>query len=158
RRAGAEVIVASVDQLQVTASRGVKLVADKLISQCVDEVYDLVALPGGIPGAERLRDSEDLTGILNRQYKAGRLYGAICASPAVVLQHHGLLASRYATCHPAFEGLIQRTGEMKSPVVVDGPCITSRGAGTAIAFALTLVEQLYGKEKAEEIALAMVAD
>ncbi|MCP4665846.1 MAG: DJ-1 family protein, partial [Deltaproteobacteria bacterium] len=92
RRAGAEVIVASVDGLQVTASRGVKLVADKLISQCVDEVYNLVALPGGIPGAEHLRDSEDLTGILNRQYKAGRLYGAICASPAVVLQHHGLLA------------------------------------------------------------------
>ncbi len=158
RRAAAEVTVASVDGLQVTASRGVKLVADKHISQCVDEDYDLIALPGGIPGAERLRDSKDLTGILKNQYKTGRFYGAICASPAVVLQHHGLLASRHATCHPAFEKLIQRTDEIESRVVVDGPCITSRGAGTAIEFALKLVEQLCGKEKADEIALAMVVD
>ncbi len=158
RRAGAEVTVASVDQLQVTASRGVKLVADKQISQCVNEDYDLVALPGGIPGAERLRDSEALTGILKRQYETGRLYGAICASPAVVLEHHGLLASRHATCHPAFVELIERTDEIESRVVVDGPCITSRGAGTAIEFALELVEQLYGQGKAEEVALAMVVN
>jgi 4-methyl-5(b-hydroxyethyl)-thiazole monophosphate biosynthesis len=156
RRASADVTVASVDQLQVTASRGVRLVADKHISQCVHEDYDLIVLPGGMPGAERLRDSEDLTEILTRQYETGRLYGAICASPAVVLQHHGLLASRHATCHPAFVELIQTTEELESRVVVDGPCITSRGAGTAIEFALKLVEQLYGQEKAEEVAVAMV--
>jgi len=52
------VTVASVDGLQVTVSRGATLVADKLIADCVDETYDLVVLPGGIPGAEHLRDSK----------------------------------------------------------------------------------------------------
>lgn len=158
RRAGASVTVASVGGAQVTASRGVRLVADQHISECVEEVYDLIALPGGIPGAENLRDSKELTVMLRRQYDEGRLYGAICAAPVVVLQHHGLLASRHATCHPAFASEIEGSEEIESRVVVDGPCITSRGAGTAIEFALKLVECLYGKEKAEEVSLAMVVD
>ena len=64
RRADADVTVASVGNLQVTASRGMKLVADKLISECVNDSYDLIALPGGMPGAERLRDSKELTELL----------------------------------------------------------------------------------------------
>ena len=84
RRAESSVTVASVDELQVTASRGVKLVADKLIGDCVDETYDSVVLPEGMPGAEHLRDSKDLQRILKRQKKEGKLYGAICAAPAVV--------------------------------------------------------------------------
>ena len=100
RRAGADVAVASVDQLQITASRGVKLVADRLISQCVNETYDLIALPGGMPGAEHLRDCDELIGMLKQQEQDGRLYAAICASPAVVFQPHGLLEQKRATCHP----------------------------------------------------------
>ena len=73
RRAGADVTVASVDGLQVTASRGVKLVADVLITECADRIYDLIALPGGMPGAEHLRDSKELIGILKQQQKKGRL-------------------------------------------------------------------------------------
>ena len=82
RRAGAEVTVASVDDLQVTASRGMKLVADARISDCVSQTYDCIALPGGMPGAEHLRDSAPLIEKLKQQKQAGRLYGAICASPA----------------------------------------------------------------------------
>ena len=67
RRAGAAVTVASVGELQISASRGVKLVADKLIGDCVDEIYDLVVLPGGMPGAEHLRDSKELVKILKDQ-------------------------------------------------------------------------------------------
>ena len=156
RRAGASVTVASVGELQITASRGVKLVADKLLSDCVDTEYDLIALPGGIPGAEHLRDSKELELMLRRQEQEGRLYAAICASPAVVLQHHGLLASRRATCHPFFADQIGDNDCLESRVVVDGTCITSQGPGTALEFALKLVELLYDREKAEEIAAPMV--
>ncbi len=157
RRANASVTVASVSDLCITASRGVKIVADKLITECIGDQYDLIALPGGIPGAEHLRDSKELITLLKQQQQEGRLYAAICASPAVVLQHHGLLKSRFATCYPAFIDHLEKK-DLESRVVVDGNCITSKGPGTALEFSLVLVEQLYGKEKANEIAQAMVIE
>ena len=156
RRAGASVTVASVGGLQVTASRGVKLVADTLISECADKTFDLIALPGGMPGAEHLRDSRELTEMLKRQQKEGRLYGAICASPVVVLLHHGLLKGKMATSHPGFSDSLENSDEVESRVVVDGNCVTSRGPGTAIEFALTLVEILFGDKKAVEVAKSMI--
>ena len=158
RRAGASVTVASVNELQVTASRGVKLVADQLIAECVNDTYDLIALPGGMPGATNLRDSKELEGMLKRQHREGRLYAAICASPAVVLQHHGLLSRRRATCYPSFANQLENAEVSGARVVVDGMCATSRGPGTAVEFALKLVELLYGEEKAGEIAKAMIVD
>ena len=156
RRAGASVTVASVSELQITASRGVKLVADRLIGECVDSTYDLIALPGGMPGAEHLRDSTDLKEMLRRQEREGRLYAAICAAPVVVLQHHGHLAGHRATCHPDFADRLADTRAVDERVVVDGPCITSRGPGTAMEFALKLVELLYDEGKAREIARRML--
>jgi 4-methyl-5(b-hydroxyethyl)-thiazole monophosphate biosynthesis len=156
RRAGAAVTVASVSEFQITASRGVKLVADKLIGECVDETYDLVVLPGGMPGAEHLRNSKELERILTQQKDQGRLYGAICAAPAVVFQHHGLLDQRQATCHPNFVNYLEKMDSVESRVVVDGNCVTSRGPGTALEFALKLVELLYGEDKAREVAAPMV--
>jgi len=156
RRAGAEVTVASVDKMQVTASRGVKLVADKLISQCACETYDLIALPGGMPGAEHLRDCKELEAMLKKQSKQNRLFAAICASPAVVLLHHGLLGQHRATCHPNFVEKLPNTEAVELRVVVDGNLVTSRGPGTALEFALKLVELLFGKEKAEQIAAPML--
>ncbi len=151
RRAGADVTVASVDSLQVTASRGVKLTADCLISDCVNQTYDLIALPGGMPGAEHLRDSKELTHLLQDQYHSGRLYAAICASPAVVFQHHGLLAGKRATCHPMRKDSLENKEAVNQRVVVDGSCITSQGPGTAVEFALKLVEMLFGAPKAREV-------
>ena len=156
RRAGAEVTVASVDKLQITASRGVKIVADKLVKDCINETYDFIALPGGIPGAEHLRDSDGLMTILKDHAEQGRYYGAICASPVVVLQYHGLLDSKSATSHPQFTDQLDDRVSLESRVVIDGNCVTSRGPGTAIEFALKCVEILYGKEKAEAIAVSMV--
>ncbi len=153
RRAGADVEVASVEpRRQITASRGVGLVADSLIADCVDKDYDLIVLPGGMPGAERLRDSQPLLDLLQRQRQSERWYAAICAAPAVVLQHHGLLHQTQATAHPAFFERLELPSDPASRVVVDGHCITSRGPGTAIEFALELVARLYGKEHAERIA------
>jgi len=156
RRAGAEVVVASVGDKEVTCSRGVKIVADKLLGDCKAEAFDLIALPGGIPGAENLRDSADLTELLKQQADAGGFFGAICAAPAVVLQTHGLLENRQAATHPGFAGQLVPNPSIESRVVVDGNCITSRGPGTAIEFALKLVEILYGKERALEVGEPMV--
>ncbi|HEX9780446.1 MAG TPA: DJ-1 family glyoxalase III [bacterium] len=158
RRAGAEVTVASVEpELEVTAARGVKLTADCLIGECARVPYDLVALPGGMPGAERLAASAPLIELLTRQRDGGRLYGAICASPAVVLEPHGLLEGRRATAHPAFADRLKDQTAVQERVVADGPCLSSRGPGTAIEFALALVEALYGQAKARDIKAAMLA-
>ena len=156
RRAGAEVTVASVNDLQITASRGVRLVADCLINECLDRQYDLVVLPGGMPGAEHLRDNQDLKTILLRHSNAGLLFGAICAAPAVVLQNHGLLHHRKATCHPGHVKTLQDPSAANERVVVDGNCVTSQGPGTALEFALKLVELLFSREKMASVAAPMV--
>jgi 4-methyl-5(b-hydroxyethyl)-thiazole monophosphate biosynthesis len=155
RRADAAVTVASVDMLQIVASKRVKLVADCLIAECIDKTYDLIALPGGMPGAEHLRDSKELVSMLKRQRDEGRLYAAICAAPVVVLYTHGLLEGHRFTCHPDFAHLLKETKPADSPVVVDGNLITSRGAGTAIVFSLKLVELLFDEQKVKEAAQGM---
>lgn len=156
RRADADVTIASVGRLQIAGSRGMKLVADRLISECVKDSYDLIVLPGGMPGAENLRDSNDLLELLNKQHQNQKLYAAICASPGVVLHHHGLIGQRKATAYPGFADNFENTEAIDSRVVVDGNCITSRGPGTAMKFSLKLVEILYGEQKAIEIAQAML--
>lgn len=155
RRAGAEVDTAAISELEVVSSHGVRILADKHISECMDISYDLVALPGGIPGSENLRDSEELISILKAQNEKKGLYGAICAAPAVVLEHHGLLHGKKATCHPLFVSQLQNQENISSKVVYDNNCVTSKGAGTAVDFALELVEILMGQEKRKEVAKGM---
>ncbi len=158
RRAGAEVDLASVNELVITSSHNVKIYADKLIDECMETDYDLIALPGGIPGAENLKNSAALIEILKKQNASGKLYGAICAAPAVVLEQHGLLEGKKATCHPNFVASLSNTEFTGKEVVVDRNCVTSRGAGTAVAFALQLVEVLMGREKRQEVARGMAIE
>jgi 4-methyl-5(b-hydroxyethyl)-thiazole monophosphate biosynthesis len=102
-RAGAAVTLASVEpgRLLVTCSRGVRLEADAHIADCAGATFDAIALPGGMPGAEALRDDPTLTELLRAQHASERLVAAVCASPAVVLAPHGLLGGDRATCYPA---------------------------------------------------------
>ena len=156
RRAGAQVTVASVASLQITASRGVKLVADCLIDECKGKTFDLIVLPGGLPGAEHLRDCASLINMLKSQKNSGRLYAAICAAPAVALAPHGLLDGKKTTCYPSCtDGLPDRTSA-KQRVVVDGNCITSQGPGTALEFAIELARQLFDDVRAKQVAEAML--
>lgn len=152
RRAGADVTLASVeDGLEVEASCGTHLIADKLISACADQVFDLVALPGGMPGSVRLRDNKILQRITVRQAEEKRLYGAICAAPAVVLMPWGLHRGRKITSHPSFIGDLPTFRAVESNVQVSGELTTSRGPGTAFQFALSFVEQLFGAHAAEDM-------
>jgi len=152
RRAGATVIVASVDDIHIKGSGGIEFKANRLIKECMEEAFDLIVLPGGIPGAQNLRDSRELEVLLKKQASQNKLYGAICASPALVLHHHGLITPGKVTCHPGFVDLIDKGNIVEQNVVIDNNCITSRGAGTACEFALTLVALLYSVEKKQQVA------
>jgi 4-methyl-5(b-hydroxyethyl)-thiazole monophosphate biosynthesis len=157
RRGGGIVTVASVTGIQVTASRKVKLVADCLIADCAGKTYDCIALPGGMPGAEHLRDNAVLTELLKQQDKANRLIAAICAAPAVILAHHGLLKGHKATCYPSSHDKLPDKSAAGNRVVIDGNFITSQGPGMAIEFALAIVESLFGQERKKQVAEAMLA-
>eukprot|EP00984_Skeletonema_dohrnii_P020715 scaffold10157_cov142-Skeletonema_dohrnii-CCMP3373.AAC.25 len=157
-RFGAEVVVASVKpggELVCKMSRGLKVMADVSIDEASTQSWDLIALPGGMPGAEHLRDCTTLISLLEKQKADGKLYAAMCAAPAVVLASKGLVGDG-ATCYPA-PGLREK---MSSPadedVVVQGNVVTSQGPGTALKFAIKMGELLYGAEKAKQIADEML--
>lgn len=160
RRADLDVCLASVmdGRTQVTSAHGVKLDADCGIDSCTGQTWDLIALPGGMPGAENLHDSNALMTLVKAQLAEQRWLGAICASPAVVLGRHQLLKDHVATCYPAFqEELAGQAKKLKQDrVVIDGKLITSQGPGTATEFALHLVAQLLGKAEAQDVADAML--
>lgn len=160
RRADLQVCLASVmeGRTQITSAHGVKLEADCTIDSCADQTWDLIALPGGMPGAENLHNSKTLMTLVKSQLAEQRWLGAICASPAVVLGRHQLLKDHVATCYPAFqEELAGQARELKQDrVVIDGKLVTSQGPGTATEFALHLVAQLLSKAEAQGVADAML--
>jgi protein deglycase len=160
RRAGVEVTVASANEgekLQISGSSGTNIVADKMLNNCAENVYDLIAVPGGLPGSEHLAEHAVLDGLLRAQAEHGRLIGAICAAPALVLASKGLLLDKTATCYPSYQATLEaKEVDCEARVVVDGHFITSQGPGTALDFALQLVKQLCGVVKCEEVGAPMV--
>ncbi|XP_059313427.1 protein DJ-1 homolog C isoform X3 [Lycium ferocissimum] len=155
RRAKVNVVVASVEKsAQVLASSGTKIVADKLINAISDSIYDLIILPGGTTGAERLHKSKILKKLLKEQESAGRIFGAICSSPAV-LQKQGLIKDKKATAHPDVLDKL-KDGLNDAQVVIDGKLITSQGLATATQFALAIVSKLFGHARARSVAEGLV--
>lgn len=156
RRAEANVTLASIEEgTEITASRQTRIVADCLLSDCIDQEFDLIAIPGGMPGADRLSQCKMLIDKLREQAQGDKYYSAICAAPEVVLARNGLLEGRKATGHPMFRSALDVPDE-SSPVVIDGNCVTSQGAGTALEFSLTLVESLFGAERRQTVAESLV--
>lgn len=157
RRADVEVLVASIEERRmITCARGTRLTADAMLVDVLAQDFDLIVLPGGMPGAQHLADFEPLAERVRKQAKAGELFAAICAAPALALQSYGVLKQRRMTCYPAFSDRLNGCTFVDEAVVVDGNCITSQGPGTALAFALTLVEQLVGRGTRNEVAKAML--
>ncbi len=156
RRAEVEVLVASIEgRRMVTCAHGTRLTADAMLVDVLAQDFDLIVLPGGMPGAQRLADHQPLAERV-QQARAGQLFAAICAAPALALQGYGVLKQRRMTCYPAFSDRLSGCTFVDQPVVVDGNCITSQGPGTALAFALTLVEQLCGKARRHAVAKGML--
>ncbi|MBI2396784.1 MAG: DJ-1/PfpI family protein [Xanthomonadales bacterium] len=158
RRAGMAVTVASVGNArEVTCANGTRIVADSLHADVAGRSFDLIALPGGMPGAEHLRDTPALIAQLRAQDARSGLFAAICASPGVVLASHGLIGTRKATAYPGFEKLLPPGSFVAERVVRDGHLVTSRGPGTALEFALALVEAMGLGAQAEQLASGMLA-
>lgn len=156
RRAGIEVTSAGLDAGSVTASRGVTLIPDTDLESALKSDYDMIVLPGGLPGADHLDDDERIRSVLKKMANNGKYTAAICAAPKV-LANAGVLAGKTATSYPGFlDNLdLSDTTLSNEAVVRDGKVITSRGPGTAIDFALELIEVLSGKEKRNEVETAL---
>lgn len=157
RRAGIEVVTAGLAAGPVRASRGVVLVPDCTLDEVADEDFDMIVLPGGLPGADHLNDDPRLRQMLQRAAAAGRYTAAICAAPKV-LASAGLLDGRQATAYPGVLDRLNlpRTEVLQRAVVTDGHVVTSRGPGTAMDFALELIERLLGRPKRDEVEAALV--
>ena len=158
RRAGCDVTVVSMmGRKEVTSSRGVKIIADKLFEEVNYMEADMLVLPGGMPGSKNLDGHEGLKEKIMEAHKNGKWLAAICAAP-MVLGHLGLLKGKRATCYPGNEpDLIGASCTGKS-VEKDGTVITAKGAGVSVQFGLTLAEALIGKEKANEVKMKMMVE
>lgn len=157
RRGGVQVdIVSTNDDLRVSLNEDVHLVADILQTSFHSEDYDMIIVPGGIPGVPNLEKSKILADSLDRFFAEGRLVASICAGPTL-LAHLGLLKGRKATCYPGCEtefpdGVYQNV----IGVVRDGNLITSSGPGTALDFGIACLEALEGEEAAAGVASGML--
>lgn len=155
RRAQVEVTVASIERdLTITCARGTKLIADAVLHDIRKDTFELIAVPGGSAGAAALGKNRALIEMIKQNRANRRWYAAICAAPALVLAQHDLLEGKRATCYPSFKDQLPRF--IDAPVVVDGHCITSQGPGTALAFALKLVELTLGEDKSRKLAEQMI--
>jgi 4-methyl-5(b-hydroxyethyl)-thiazole monophosphate biosynthesis len=157
RRAAIDTRMVGTVASRVEGSHGIAVEADLTLEQAATQSWDLVVLPGGLPGSTNLRDDERVQALVRAQHDRGGRIAAICAAP-IALSAAGVLTDRQATSYPAFANQIACAGYREDPVVVDGPVVTSRGVGTALRFALALVRELSGVERARSLASAMLVD
>ena len=150
RRGGIEVVSAGLDNQPVRASRGVMLVPDTTLDAVLKQDFDMVVLPGGQPGSNNLKADPRIIALLQKMAQQGKYVAAICAAPSV-LAAAGLRAGKHATSFPGALDPFKNVKQQDAALVEDGMLITSRGPGTAMDFALTLVERLAGKEKRLEV-------
>jgi len=151
------VVTAGLDERPVKASRGITLVPDTTLDRVMDQDFDMMVLPGGLPGADHLNEDPRIHKLLKRLNDEGRYTAAICAAPKV-LATAGLLDGRKATSYPgALAGMdLPRVDVQLERVVRDDKVVTSRGPGTAMDFALELVELLVGRKKRDEVEQGLV--
>ncbi|MCG8379420.1 MAG: DJ-1/PfpI family protein [Proteobacteria bacterium] len=155
RRAEIEVVTAGLDNSPVTASRGTVIKPDTDLDTALKEDYDMIVLPGGLPGADHLDNDQRIKDILVKMANSEKFTAAICAAPKV-LANAGILDGKKATSYPSFLDDAENVDVSGDAVVKDGKIITSRGPGTAMDFALTLIESLVGKEKRDEVEKGLV--
>jgi protein deglycase len=150
RRAGIEAVSAGLDAQPVRASRGVMLLPDTTLDEALRHGYDMVVLPGGQPGTNNLRADQRVIALVQQMAQQEKYVAAICAAPSV-LAAAGVLDGRRATSFPGSLDTFPHVQRQAAAVVEDGKFITSRGPGTAMDFALTLVERLAGHARRAEV-------
>lgn len=157
RRGGVEVVTAGLAGPRATGKHHIAVAADTALDMVpADALFDALILPGG-PGTALLRESPRVLSLVRAHHAAGRLVAAICAAPTV-LARAGVLAGRRAACYPSVEPEIAAAAAsvLHQSVVIDGHLITSRGAGTAIPFALACLAALCGTPVAHNVAQSII--
>lgn len=158
RRGGVKVTTAAVgESLYVVGANSMTVKADKFFADAEGETYDVIVLPGGGPGTERLKASEQVLERLRRQREERRLLAAICAAPTVLVEAGVLDENIHVTCYPTCQMELDRPWSPAS-VVADGGIITSQAPGTALLFALVVLQHLCGDTVAHKVARGMVTD
>ena len=155
RRAGIEAVSASLDGHPICGSRGTMLIPDTSLDEALKRSFDMVVLPGGQPGTDNLKADRRIIALVQRMASADRYVCAICAAPSI-LASAGLLDGKRATSFPGTLDEFPAVLRQAQAIVEDGKLITSRGPGTAMDFALTLVERLVGKTKHDEVEAGLV--
>jgi len=160
RRAGIEVTMASLNGKSVTGRSKIIIQADAALKDVIEDDWDMVVLPGGLPNAHLLRDDPNVKSLVENLRNQRKSIAAICAAPTA-LAAYGITEGRSITSYPAMKDEILQLTPSSSycddAVVEDDFLITSRGAGTAVEFALRLVTRLCDKEKSEEIRQSIIA-
>lgn len=154
RRAGIDVVSAGLDDQPVRASRGVVLIPDTDLDSALKQDFDMLVLPGGLPGADYLDKDPRIQSLVKEMATKGKYTAAICAAPKVLVSS-GVLDNKKATAYPGVLDALGRSAEADA-VVQDGKVITSRGPGTAMDFSLKLIENLVGKGKRDEVEKGLV--
>ena len=158
RRGGVAVVTASIhDAVDVRGSNGVTVKADALFADVADDDYDAIVLPGGGEGTENLKNSDALFRRLRRQNDEDRLICAICAAPTVLVEAGVIAPGIHVTCYPTCQMQLDRPWS-PVPVVAEDNVITGQAPGTALLFALVLLERLAGDKVAQKVARGMVTD
>ena len=156
RRANFDVSMVSIsDEKYVTGSHNITIKTDTNIKELNFDDLDLLVLPGGMPGTTNLGQCELLCKELIKASASDKIIAAICAAPTVLGQL-GILQGKKACCYPGMEGELPFAKPTSLPVTKDANIITSRGVGTAIEFALTLIEEFKGKELSDSLAITIV--
>lgn len=156
RRAGIDISMISINgKKKVTGAHGIALDTDEDIVQCDPDKLDMLVLPGGMPGTMNLVACEKLTEALKKADQEKRGIAAICAAPSM-LGDLGFLKGKKAVCYPGFESRLTGAEVLAVPVVTDGHITTSRGMGTAIAFALELTKRLKDEETAKQVGRSII--
>ncbi len=156
RRAEVQVTVAGLREGEITGSHDITVRPDTTLDNIQPEGFDMVVLPGGLPGTDHLREDPRVIAFLQDMANAGKHTCAICAAPTV-LKTAGVADGKSLTSHPIVEEDLKGFDYRQDRVVVDGSVVTSRGAGTAMEFALELVRILVGSDKADLLAQLMIA-
>jgi|WetSurMetagenome_2_1015567.scaffolds.fasta_scaffold25467_1 protein deglycase len=155
RRAGIMVSILGLSSLDVRGSHDIVIKAAALLKD-FSGPYDALILPGG-PGHKHLLESGLVIEMVQTAFSRNLLCAAICAAP-VVFAKAGILANKKATCFPGNEGKLGGGRFVDQKSIIDGNVITSRGAGTAIEFALDIITYLAGKAASHAVAENIVYD
>ena len=158
RRAGQEILTVSItSERAVTGAHGITVLADLTKDTLTHVCDEMLILPGGMPGTKNLDASRTVDAALRAANANGAYLAAICAAP-MVLGKRGYLKGKEATCFPGFEEYLEGATLSKARVVTDGRTVTAAGMGVAMEFGLALVALLQGKDAAERLRSAVLAD